>query len=240
MLLSVTLVRSQLILLIVLLAGFETKEATGAQLRSLSRITAEQITKLLQLPPDVAIYEPPAECSDPNNSRCTGMDRTKKLFTISDDSSPQLSECAEMRLFRFAGIKHLNLVAGLCQQGPFTLPELNETKNRAQRIAKRLVETTARRNPDNKLLSRSGESRTVSINSQSTAHIFTVLWFGHGVGVLPTAVITSPLQSDTFVIQFLIIPETSNSDPENPIVKLLSKTNDMMESLVKELYPTTF
>ena len=128
MLLSATLVRSQLILLIVMLANFGTKEATGAQLQSLSRITTGQITKLLQLPPGVAIYEPPAECNDPNDSQCSGMDRAKKLFTVSDDSSPQLSECNEMRLFRFTGIKHLNMVASLCQQGPFTLPELNETR----------------------------------------------------------------------------------------------------------------
>jgi hypothetical protein len=238
--LSAVPVRSTLTILAVVLAAFAAKEGSGAQAQSLSRITPQQVTRLLQLPANVAIYEPPAECYDLANSQCSGMDRAKKMFANSDDGSPQLSECKQMRLFRFAGIQHLNLVISLCQQGPFTLPELNETKNRAQRVAKRFIETTSRLNPDNKLLFQSGESRTVSINSQATAHIFTVLWFGHGVGVLPTAVIISPLQNDTFVIQFLIVPETSNSDPENPIVRLLSKTNDMMESLVKELYPTTF
>lgn len=218
--LSAAPVGSTLTILLVVLAASAAKEGFGAQARSLSKITPQQLTKLLQLPPNVAIYEPPAECDDPGNSRCSGMDRAKKLIAVSDDSSPQLSECKQMRLFRFAGIEHLNLVASLCQQGPFTLPELNETKNRAQRIAKRFDEDTARLNPANKLLPQLGESRSPSINNQGTAHIFTVLMFGHGLGVLPTAVVTSPLQSDTFVIQFLIIPETSNSDPDNPIVKL--------------------
>jgi hypothetical protein len=231
-----------LIFALVILLGCGTKKAVDAQVQSLSKITSQQIAKVLALPSEVAIYEPPADCYDleATNPKCSGMDRARKLFAISDDGSPQLSECKSMRLFRFAGIKHLNLVTSLCQQGPFALPELNETRNRAQRVAKKFVEGVARLNPGKKPFSQTVESRDVTITNEATAHIFMVLMFGHGVGFLPTAVITSNRHSDTFVIQFFVIPESSNSDPSNPIVKLLSETTAIMESLARELYPATF
>jgi len=226
--------RSRLILVMVILAGYGAKEASGAQVQSLSRITTQQIRKTLELPPEITIYEPPVECYDPN-SQCSGMDRAKKLWDSSDEGNLQLSECGSMRLFRFAGIKHLNLTASLCQQGPFAMPELNETKTRAQRLTDLFLKDIARLNPGKNPLSQLRDTQTVSINNETTAHIFTILLFGHGMGLAPTAVVTSPQTTATFVLQLFIVPDDNGTFMAN----LMPRTNEVMEALVKELYRTT-
>jgi len=218
----------------VIVAGFGIKEASGAQVQSLSRITTQQIRKAMELPPEITVYEPPVECHAPN-SQCSGMDRAKKLWDFSDEGNLQVSECGQMRLFLFAGIKHINLTASLCQQGPFAMPELNETKARPQRVMELLLKEGPRFNPENTVFSRVLETQIVSLSGGSTAHVFTILLFGHGMALAPTAVVTSPQTTATFVLQLFIEPD----DKGTFMVNLLPRTNEVMESLVRELYRTT-
>ena len=228
-------VRSGLILAMVIMAGYGAKEASGAQVQSLSRITAQQIGKVMQFTPEISIYEPPVECQDPAYSGCSGMDRAKKLWHTSDDGNLQVSDCGSMRLFRFAGVNHINLTASLCRHGPFAMPELNETKARAKRHAELFIKDISRSNPGNTPFSRLSDTRNVSMDGGGTAHIFTILLAGHGVGLAPTAVVTSPQTTDTFVLQLFIVPDDKGTFMAN----LLPRTNGVMEALVRELYRTT-
>ena len=165
------------------------------------------------------------------------MDRSKRLVSVAENGKAELTQCGEMRLFRFAGVKHVNLLAGVCQKGPFNLPELNETKTQGQRNTELelLLKSSPRANADNNPFSDVRDTRTVSINSEDTAHIFTILVVGHGVGFAPTAVITNPRTVATFVLQLFFIPE----DRGPLMANLMARPNDVIESLVKELYPAT-
>jgi hypothetical protein len=215
-------------------------DVLAAETPSLSQITPQQITKILPLPAGVSAYDPVAKCGDLNRSDCKDIEQSKKLLFMSRDGNIQLSECEEMRLFRFTGVTHLQFVASICRQGPFTLPELNETKQQARQLVELLSKEGSQPKSADPFLDLILEVRTVSMGRGETVHIFTILLIRAGFGFVPTAVVTSPLRTSTFVIQLLYAPRSETLDPKDQIIQFLSQTNKAIESLAKELYPTVW
>lgn len=157
---------------------------------------------------------------------------------MSSDGNIQLNECEEMRLFRFTGMTHLQLVASTCRQGPYTLPELNETKQQARQLVDLLSKEGSQPKIADPLFDMILDVRTVSMSRGESIHLFTTLIVSTGFVFGPTAVVTSPSNASTFVLQLLFAPRSETLDPKDQIIQFLSQTNKAIESLAKELYAT--
>ena len=225
----------QLITVLLVFAGVD-----AAETQLLSRITPERITKLIPLPPGVSAYDPAAECGYPDSPLCERVKQARKLCTVSNDGNLQMHECEEMRSFSFRGMPHLQLVAGICQRGPFTLPELNQTKTQARRLIDLLSKQSGVAKSENpQFLDQVLAVRTVSVGSGASAHIFTVFLVSTGFLFGPTTVVTTPSRASTFVIQLLFAPRSETKDPTSTWAEFLSRTNEALEALAKDLYKTT-
>jgi hypothetical protein len=219
------------------IASMTAGEVSAAESQSLSKITPQQITRILPLPAGVSTFDPVVECGDSKRPDCRGIEQSKKLLSMSSDGNVQLSECEQMRLFRFTGVTHLQLVVSTCRQGPYTLPELDETKQQARQLVERLSKEGSHPKSADPILDLITDARTVSTGRGETIHIFTILLVGHGIGFVPTAVVTSPSKS-AFVIQLLYAPRSETLDPKDQVIQFLSQTNKAIELLAQELYPT--
>ena len=96
-------------------------DTAAAQSRGLSRITPQQITKLMQLPQEFAAYDVIAECEKANKAnslRCDERDRkaveAKIVFSVSEQGKVIPHECSQARLFRFEQKVRVWLFVSLC------------------------------------------------------------------------------------------------------------------------------
>jgi len=219
-------------------------DAAAAQSRGLSRITAQQITKLMQLPQEYATYDAVAECAKANSARCGEMDqnlvKAKMVFTVSDDGNTKTHECAQTRIFRFDRTLRLWLFISLCRDGPLAMPALLDTKTASARFSQSFFDDLSRRNPGANPFSELASQRTIKVNAEETIYIFSLVLLGHGIGFVPTGVVASSQRNDTLVVQFLVIPEDNEiKDSNHPVAKLISKSTETLEALARELSRTT-
>jgi hypothetical protein len=222
-------------------------DGAAAQSRGLSRITPQQITKLMQLPQEFAAYDVVAECekADKANSlRCDERDlkvvQAKTVFSVSEQGKVITHQCSQGRLFRFEQKVRVWLFVSLCQDGPLVMPALLDTKAANERLSQLffdgLARGTTRPNPFGEFASQ----RTVKLNAEETIYMFSLVLPGHGFGFAPTAVVASSRQNDTLVVQFLFVPEKLEiDDPNNPEARLMPRPTEILEVLAKELSQTT-
>lgn len=232
--------RFRVLIEVILIVAPLTAHAAVAVGPSLSKITAAQISKLMQLPQNYAAFDAVAECAKPVSVRCAEMDKqmihAQTVFTVAEDGTTQPHECEQGRQFRFDGMARLWLFIRLCRDGPLAMPALLETKAVSGRFAKRLFDDIAQRNDGRNPFSGFAVQRAVNLGAEETAHIFSIVLVGHGIGFVPTAVVAGSQRNDTLVLQFLIVPEDRDmKDVNHPVAKLVSKPTDMMEALAKEL-----
>jgi len=222
-------------------------DTAAAQSRGLSRITPQQITKLMQLPQEFAAYDVIAECEKANKAnslRCDERDRkaveAKMVFSVSEQGKVIPHECSQARLFRFEQKVRVWLFVSLCKDGPLAMPALLDTTAASERFSQLFFDGLARGNPSTNPFGEFASQRTVKLNAEETIHIFSLILWGHGIGFAPTAVVASSRQNDTLVVQFLYVPEKLEiEDPNNPEARLMSKPTEILEVLAKELSQTT-
>jgi hypothetical protein len=224
---------------LILAVGFQITAA--AQGPSLEKITAAQVTSLMQLPPDHAAYDKVEECKRPNSPRCKDRERkfgsTAVVVTLTTEGNIASHKCSEGRWFGFDGNDRVTLMVSLCSDGPMAMPAVLDTRNSAQRLLEMLRTENRGGNPDPAFFEELTAQRTVKIDAESTGYLFTAVLISTGMVLVPTGVVANAQDIRTFVVQLIMIPESRHlQDPNNLITKISSRPIQTMEPLLTGLY----
>ena len=213
----------------------------AAQGPSLAKITAAQVTSLMQLPPDHAAYDKVEECKRPNSPRCKAPERkfgsTAVVVTLTTEGNIDSHKCSEGRWFGFDGNDRVTLMVSLCPDGPMAMPAVLDTKNSAQRLLEMLRAENRGGNPEPAFFKELTSQRTIKIDAESTGFLFTVVLIGTGIVLVPTGVVAHAQDVRTFVVQLIMVPESRHlEDPNNLISTIASRPIQTMEPLLTGLY----
>lgn len=239
--LSICILRTFTIAAATLILAVGVQITAAAQSPSLAKITAAQVTSLMQLPPDHAAYDKVEECKRPNSPRCKDRERqfgsTAVVVTLTNEGNFASHECSEGRWFGFDGNDRVTLMISLCTDGFMAMPEVLDTRNSAQRLLEMLRTENRGGNSDLAFFEELTSQRTVKIDAESTGYLFTVVLLSTGIALVPTGVVAHAQDVRTFVVQLMMVPESRHlKDPNNLISKITSRPLQTMEPLLNGLY----
>ena len=224
-LLSICILRTFTIAAATLILAARVQITAAAQGPSLAKITAAQVTSLMQLPPDHAAYDKVEECKRANSPRCKDRERkfgsTAVVVTFTNEGNIASHKCSEGRWFGFDGNDRVTLMVSLCSDGPMAMPAVLDTKNSAQRLLEMLRTENRGGNPEPVFFEELTSQRTVKIDAESTGYLFTVVLISTGLALVPTGVVAHAQDVRTFVVQLIMVSESRHlEDPNNLISKI--------------------